>query len=344
LSTVHTRTINAGVLNLFYEEPEPDRWLWFDRYPRRVIRRLIRGKRRPGGQQRVFLNLCAGLDRIGARYRVNDYRYIQRQPEEIACIIGQPHVLDKLGWKNPIVLGPAVFSHPTERPNLLSEFPAIKRILVPGEWMRQMCEPFWGDKVVTWPVGIDTEKWIPAPHSEKDIDVVIYDKILWQRETRVPQLLEPIRRALLERHLRTAELRYGHYREEDFHNLLRRTGAMIFLCEHETQGIAYQQALSCGVPLLAWDRAGFWEDPSFFPEKVRFGPVTSVPYWDERCGLKFESINDFEDTLNRFLVELDQRKFTPREFILGNLTLEKCAERYVSIVDGVQHEPRESWN
>ena len=35
---------------------------------------------------------------------------------------------------------------------------------------------------------------------------------------------------------------------------------MVFLCEHENQDIAYQQALACGVPILAWDRGGYWQD------------------------------------------------------------------------------------
>ncbi|MGA8216344.1 MAG: hypothetical protein WB799_22325, partial [Candidatus Sulfotelmatobacter sp.] len=65
-------------LNLFYEEPDSDRWLPLDRYPRGLIRRILRGKPRPGGQTRVFLNLCAGLDKLGISYRVNDYRYIER--------------------------------------------------------------------------------------------------------------------------------------------------------------------------------------------------------------------------------------------------------------------------
>ena len=43
---------------------------------------------------------------------------------------------------------------------------------------------------------------------------------------------------------------------------------MIFLCEHETQGIAYQQALSRNVPILAWDRGGDWQDPTYYPERV----------------------------------------------------------------------------
>jgi hypothetical protein len=47
-------------LNLFYEELDRDRLFPYDRHPRRMIRRLVRGKPKPGGQTRVFLNLCCG--------------------------------------------------------------------------------------------------------------------------------------------------------------------------------------------------------------------------------------------------------------------------------------------
>ena len=30
-------------LNLFYEVPDPDRWLPFDRFARRIVRRLVLG-------------------------------------------------------------------------------------------------------------------------------------------------------------------------------------------------------------------------------------------------------------------------------------------------------------
>src|SRR4051794_24713036 len=59
------------VLNLFYDDDDgtdPDRWVKFDRYPRAVIRRIIRGPRRILGLERVFLNLLAGLDRLGISY------------------------------------------------------------------------------------------------------------------------------------------------------------------------------------------------------------------------------------------------------------------------------------
>ncbi|MFN7714929.1 MAG: glycosyltransferase [Pseudanabaenaceae cyanobacterium] len=321
-------------INLFYEELDPDRWIPYDRYLRRLIRRLIRGKPRPGGQMRVFLNLCAGLDKLGVSYRINDYRYIQKHPEEIACIIGKHHVLDKIQWRNPILFGAAVFSHPCEDPNLFERLP-VRKMLVPGEWMRQMCQPYYGDRVAAWPIGIDTETWTSTPIATKDVDVLLYDKVRWEHNTYEQNLINPVRSYLNEKGLTTQIIRYGFYREEEFKNLLKRCKAMVFLCEHETQGIAYQQALSSGVPILAWDRGGYWQDPAYFPHKVKFAPVSSVPYWDDRCGIKFTGIEEFPSKLEEFLDKLHQNQFAPREYVLENLTLEKCAQKYLDILNSI---------
>jgi hypothetical protein len=319
------------VLNLFYEEPEGDRWLPLDRYPRNLVRRLLRGSPRPGGQKRVFLNLCAGLDRIGVPYRVNDYRYARSNPSELVCIVGKPHVLDKVEWKNPIQFGAAVHSHPCDDPSLLRRLP-VKKVLVPGPWMKRMCGPDWGDAAEAWPAGIDTERWRPAADSIKTMDVLLYDKVRWDHDRYTRTLIDPIRTFLRKRGHTFSEIRYGSYRERDFQVALTRCRTMIFLCEHETQGIAYQQALSSGVPIFAWDRGGFWQDPAYYPRRVRFAPVSSVPYWDERCGKKFTSIDEFAGAWQEFWQEYEARRFDPRSYILENLTLEECAQRYVGHV------------
>jgi len=75
---------DAMILNLFYEDKD-DRWFPGDRHLRRMARRVLLGEPRMSGQLRVFLNLCAGLDRLGIRYRVNDYGYIARHPDELGC-------------------------------------------------------------------------------------------------------------------------------------------------------------------------------------------------------------------------------------------------------------------
>lgn len=324
-------------LNIFYEEPDNDRWLPLDRHPRRFIRRIVRGQPPIGGMMRYFVNLCAGLDRIGISYSVNNYRYLKKHPSEIACVIGKPHVLEKIKWKNPIIFGPAVFSHPCEAPFLLEKLP-VKKVLLSCEWFKNMYAQELGDSVMVWPSGIDTYKWQLTSDDNKDIDVLIYDKVRWNYTHYEQELIEPIKQLLSSRGLKTEVIRYGFYREEDFQNLLTRAKAMIFLCEHETQGFAYLQTLSSGVPILAWDRGGFWQDPSYYPHKVQFQSVSSVPYWDERCGVKFKDFNDFPVKLEEFIEKLNSQQFTPRDYILANLTLEKCAENYVNIVTKVQAE------
>ena len=316
------------MLNIFFEEPERDRWLPFDRYPRRIVRQLLRGKLQAGGHRRIFLNLRAGLDRIGVSYRVNDYGFACRNPRALACIIGKPQVLDKIDWKNPILFGAAVFSHPLDDPHLFERLP-VRKVLLPGAWMKEMWRPYWDEPVAVWPVGIDTERWQPRAPAAKPFDVLLYDKVRWDHERYESSLIEPIRGRLRQAGRSFREIRYGAYREVEFESALAECRTMVFLCEHETQGIAYQQALAAGVPILAWDRGGYWQDPAYFPAKVKFQPVTSVPYWDERCGLTFAAIEEFDEGWRRFWDEFQSGRYDPRAYILENLTLEKCAQHYL---------------
>jgi len=325
------------ILNLFYQEPDPDRWLPLDRYPRRAIRRIVRGKRLPGGQMMVFINLVKGLDKLGVPYRVNDFRYARGHPEELACIVGKPHVLFERRWENPVLFGASIFSHPLACPDLLERYP-VKRVLVPGEWMRDMCEPYYGDAVKAWPVGVDTDFWAPSGQ-DKDIDCLVYDKILWHEETRREQLLNPLVRHLQKLRLNIAVVRRGFYKPEDYQSLLGRSKCMVFLCEHETQGLAYQEALASGIPVFAWDREGVWEDPDYYPDRVEYSPVSSVPYWSDACGMKFRDLEEGIEKWGRFWERVnslgESDKFEPRDFILSNLTLEKAASAYLSHVHDV---------
>lgn len=320
------------VLNLFYEDKN-DRWFPGDRHLRRMARRMLFGEPRMSGQLRVFLNLCTGLDRLGIRYRVNDYRYIAQHPDELACIIGRTFLLDKFAWKNPILLGVAAYNHPLDDPDLFKRLP-VKKFLVPGPWYADMVRPYWPD-TEAWPTGIDTDLWAPSHPRDKTIDVLIYDKIHWDRERGVSDLLVPVRERLTKEGRSFMELRYGSYKEEEFQAAVARSRAMIFLCQNESQGIAYQQALSSGVPIFAWDPGGPWRDPDYFPHRVQFAPVSSVPYWDARCGLKFADRDGFEARWAQFWSGCAGNAFDPRGYVLDNLTLEQRALQYYEIARSI---------
>ncbi len=320
------------MINLFYEEPDPDRWLRYDRYIRRWIRRIIRGKPKPGGVMMVALSLMKGLDRLGIPYRFNDYAYIRKNPDELIGVIGKPHLIFEKRFQNPILFGAGVFSHPIECPDLFKRYPNVKKMLVPGEWMKDMCAPYYGDQVEAWPVGIDTEKWHPAIKQDLlTVDFLIYDKIRWEHEKYEETLISPLMETCNKKGLRYQVIRYGSYTHPELIEKLSMAKAVLFLCEHETQGLAYQQILATNTPILAWDRGGHWQDPSFYPHKVRYGPVSSVPYWDDRCGMKFSSKEDFEPVLTEFISRREENKFEPRAYILAHLSLEICAQKYTNI-------------
>ena len=319
-------------LNLFYQEPNEDRWFPLDRYPRRIVRRLVRGPRRPGGQERVFLNLMAGLTRLGIPFRVNALRYARKNPSELCCVLGKRCMLDRFAWQNPLLIGPCIHDHPISDPDLFRRR-RIRRILVPGEWMRTMCAEAWGDRVFSWPIGIDTDYWSPpSPSVVRDIDVLVYDKLRWDRERAVPELLDPVFAEIKKRRLNHEVVRYGHYDPVAYRMLLGRSRCMVFLCEHETQGLAYQEALSFGVPIIALDHGGAWKDPSYYPKKVLFSPVSSVPYWDDRCGVRFSHSAELPAAFDRLALLQAAGQIDPRSYIIENLTLEKCAARFVEHV------------
>lgn len=319
------------ILNLFYEEPNHDRWVKFDRYPRKWIRELIRGKTRPGGVMMVALELMHGLDKLHIPYRFNDYKHAKNHPDELIGVIGKSHLIFKKKFKNPILFGAGVFSHPIDCPDLFEKYPNVKKMLVPGEWMQKMCEPYYGEKVEVWPVGIDTQKWSPNIKKTPIYDFLIYDKIRWEHEKLDQELITPIKNMLTNQQLSYTSIVYGKYSHPELMEKLAVCKAVIFLCEHETQGLAYQQILATGTPILAYEQKDFWVDPEYFPNRVKYGPVSAVPYWDDSCGLKFGGSHDFELALNLFLEKLSRQTFASQQYIENNLSLEKCALKYVDI-------------
>lgn len=322
--------MNPQPFFLFYEEPDPDRWLPGDRHVRRVIRRIVRGPHKPGGVMRWYLNLRAGLDRLGVAYRINDYKGLCRTPGAVAHVVGKPHVIDKIPPGHPIVYGPGIAAHPYE--NDFWERAEIALILASCDWFKAMYDRDLPRPILTavWPAGIETDLWKP-PAVRPRGKVLVYDKIRWRRHHYETDLLQPVIDRLRNEGREVVVVRYGYYDEDDFKRLLQEVSAMVFFCEHETQGFAYLQTLSCGVPIFAWDRGGYWQDPSMYPHRVQFGPVTSVPYFDERCGLRFADKPEFHEKLIPFLQHVDAGTYRPRDYVLEHFDLARQAQAYIDL-------------
>jgi hypothetical protein len=319
-------------LCLYYRKPpEPDRWVPGDHRVRPLVRRIIRGKPRLGGIDKVFHNLCLGLDRLGVQYFVN-LPFRELKADDQVGVLGRGrYSLQGYDRPNPIVAGVALMGHPSEWSTLCEDYP-VKRYLQHSAWANDIYRPYFGDRCGIWPVGIDTDTWVRCPENQKDIDLLIYDKVMWNREVVKPALFAVINDFASRKKLAVETLVYGNYTEREYHCLLCRSRGMIFLCEHESQGLAYQECLSSGVPILAWDQ-GYCLDPNRFAWGQPNIAATSVPYFDDRCGERFKGLEDVDEKLSMFMEKIDASAYSPRDFVLENLTLRGCASEYLSFFE-----------
>ncbi|HEX7602807.1 MAG TPA: glycosyltransferase [Polyangiaceae bacterium] len=321
------------VVLLFFEDYDTDRRLPGDRHAVRVARRLLRAAR--GGQQQTgfgvaYEGLVHALELAGYRVVENDFALARANPGYPVGIAGYTHILDRWPLPNPAVLGPGLFDHPGLRPELMKDR-RFRRYIVPCEWMRELFAKSYGATCGLWFAGIDTEAWPAAPREQKDLDFIVYEKMLWDPEGTKARLVEPLKQELSRRGLTFEVLRYKHYDHRGYRALLGRARGMVYLCEHETQGLAYQEGLASGVPILAWDQ-GRWLDPV----RLRFGagdvPASSVPYFEDGVtGERFRSFEDFPAKLDLFLQRRDA--YAPRRWIEEHLSVAASARAYLTLYE-----------
>lgn len=296
--------------------------------------RRARGRQLHTGYYTAFTNLVRSLRARGVRVRVNDFAFARAHPERAVGLSGYASVLDRVRLPNPAVLGPGLVPPPGEIEPLMTAR-NLRVVTLPSEWPCEIWRPSLGEAAQPMPVAIDLDAWPDLSGGAKSIDVVVYDKIRWHREAREADVLRPFLALLERRGLSHVVLRYGHHPLSRFKAALAAGRSLAFLCEHETQGLAYQEAMASGVPVLAWD-----EGELIDPHQRRIAPdglrVSSVPYFDARCGERFALV-EMEPALDRFWGRLGA--YEPRAYVAEALGARACAERYLALLRRAEFSP-----
>jgi len=318
---------------------EHKRWIAGDEYPRALLRTLLKPFRGtpPVGLTKVTQNLTLGLDKIGQPYRLHRRPDLPRDDAPVGILHGPLALVRKVATARRSVTGVGVLNFPDEWPTMLDDT-RIAFHLQSCEWAAAYYRPYFGDKVRIFTVGIDAETCAPRPSVAKQFDFLVYTKLRWPQEHPEPNVRERCLAELTARGLSWHEITYGRYpkgRENMYHALLGQSRAMLFLCENETQGIAYNEALSMGVPILAWNPRR-WLDPVRHAHGLSDLPASSVPYWDERCGEQFHRLADLPAALDVFLDRLRAGRYRPRDYVLEHMPLEGCARAYLKFLDEAQ--------
>jgi hypothetical protein len=157
-----------------------------------------------------------------------------------------------------------------------------KKIIVPSEWVKDLYNKWIpSEKIIVWPVGIDTDYFSDKSKDDKFFDCLIYYK------RRSYDELNFVKNLLREFNQNFDIVEYGSYSEIGFLEKLSRSRYVFVLDSCESQGIAIQEIMSSNIPLFVWDME-FWEDRGR-EYKIE---ATSVPFWDDVCGIK-EKNKDF---------------------------------------------------
>lgn len=325
-------------VDLFAIPPaEPARYFPGDQELRRLVRRVLEPirDRPPNGLTKVALNLALGLKQQGVDARVFT-RYRQPRPGAYVGIVnGPPHLARSIAKQTDCLVGPGVLNVPDDWPDMMQTSYRVKAYLQACEWQANVFRGLYGPEAVkVWPVGINTDYYKPDPTIEKIYDLMIYDKRRWPHSPPGLGLLEDCLEIVAGNKFTYKVITYGKYGrggEKNFEVLAKQSRAMLFICENETQGIAYNQVLSMDIPVIAWDQAS-WCDPCRISWGLQHVDATSVPYWSGDCGEVFRSTAELASKLPTFMEAVYKNQYSPREYVLRELNQEKQTVEYLNLL------------
>ena len=267
------------------------------------------------GPHKVVKNLLMSLDQEKIEYAINEERYEHNFLLQYNDIAHEKHSKIEL---DTCIIGPQVWLFDTYGQFLIEHQDYYKKMIAPSQWVKDKFINKFNlpeNKISVWPVGIETF------NNERDItyDCLIYFKRREEKE------LDAVKQFLDSKNLTYKMVEYGRYGEDGFKNLVNQAKFCFLINGTESQGIAVQEIMSMGVPIIAWDIKE-WLDQG---EAYRV-PATSIPYWDERCGEVFFNIDELDVTFSKFYATLDE--YDPKAFIKDNLSFECSVKTLLDIL------------
>lgn len=167
------------------------------------------------------------------------------------------------------------------------------------------------------PFPVDVDRFIP---SEKTGKPVIYFK------NRDPQLLAKVRQ-----HFGSDVIvvSYGSYGESDYLEVISKAPYCVWVGCHESQGFAFQEAMSCNTPVFVIDVKSLRDEwgptvwRNFLPGHDL--KATAASYFNETCGL-LSSEETWQEDFDEFISNI--KLYNPREFVVNNLSPKACAKKW----------------
>ncbi|MDO8575681.1 MAG: hypothetical protein Q7R78_03210 [bacterium] len=275
-------------------------WLYY------YIKKFSKRKRGPSS---VLQSIIRGLDELNEPYVLNPF--FSSQINDMVLVPSGIETLKKTlklrseGKIKRLIVGPNITITPIDENSLLLN-PNIDKILVPSEWVKNFFLSFdknLESKIIIWPAGIDIK--------EKGVDDSKNQYLIFKKNTD-EKLFENICEYMRNNSIPFKVLEYGKFTKKEYLAELKKSFAMVYLQEIESQGIALLEAWSMNVPTFVWN-------PGSFVFKNYNKTVTgniNAPYANEKTGDNFKDIEEFRRKLSTFIKNLNS--YSPYEYAKEN--------------------------
>ncbi|MDA9645447.1 hypothetical protein N9T02_01080 [Candidatus Actinomarina] len=157
------------------------------------------------------------------------------------------------------------------------------------------------------PTGIFSEKKISTTYQSNNRN----NRCLIYYKNRNMEDLNKVINFLKNRNIPYDLFEYGKYSNHKLLKTAKRNKFCILINSAESQGIAVQEMLSMNLPIYVWD----------LPASELNCFASSVPYFNEKCGMVTNSYDEFVNSFDKFINEYSF--YRPSEYVLANLTHEK---------------------
>lgn len=236
--------------------------------------------------------------------------------------------------KTKFIFGPQFFVFPDKNgPLMTCQTPDLSSRCYYNclsEWNFKIHQSFAESPKVPYiflPFGIDTDTLKPDENIEKINDVLIYYK------NRHKNHLDAVIHIVKELNLSYKIINYGSYNINDYHRILKESKVCIWVGCHESQGFAFQEALSIGIPLLVYDVLDMKDEVnknniSCYLKYSRPLLASSASYWDSSCGEKTTDPGEIKGLLIKMLANLSY--YRPRDFVIKELSDTVCFKRLLN--------------
>ena len=269
------------------------------------------------GHYAVTRSLIQGFDRNNFKFSYNNFRDNFDICWVLSDKISLKHVINLNKYKK-LLAGPNISVLPTDDDKILMN-KKIDLIIVPSAWVSNLYKNFTNKKISVWYAGVNENFWKPKINHNNRNSILIYFKHKNQ------SLLKKIINFLQNNNLTFEILKYGEYKINEYRKKLLNSRFAIFITNTESQGIALCEAWSMDVPTFVWNDKNDIEN-----KFIKYGFTSNAPYLNLETGSEFKNFDELTSLINNS--NKNQIKFSPRKWVLENMTDKICAKNAIRIL------------